>query len=164
MRHRLNRGGNRRLNWAIQLIALTQARCDPRARAYLARRRAEGRTGREAIRSLKRHLSDVIYRQLVADARAAALTWELIRVPVALSVDLSRPMSASGTPWRSGLHSRLVRSVSGLRGRWSETAPIQPLPPIIAPASRMLRAHSAWGASPRSVRPRNRSLGRRFHT
>lgn len=74
VRHRLNRGGNRRLNWAIHLVALTQARFDPRARAYLARRRAEGRTGREAIRSLKRHLSDVIYRQLVADAKAAALT------------------------------------------------------------------------------------------
>lgn len=69
VRHRLSRGGNRRLNWAIHLIALTQARTDPRARAYLARRRAEGRTGREAIRALKRHLSDVVYRQLVADAR-----------------------------------------------------------------------------------------------
>ena len=74
VRHRLNRGGNRRLNWAIHLIALTQARCDPRARAYIARRRAEGRTGREAIRALKRHLSDVVYRHLVADARAAELT------------------------------------------------------------------------------------------
>lgn len=78
VRHRLSRGGNRRLNWAIHLMALTQARIDPRARAYLARRREEGRTGREAIRALKRHLSDVIYRQLVADARrlqeVAALT------------------------------------------------------------------------------------------
>ena len=78
VRHRLNRGGNRRLNWAIHLMALSQASHDPRARAYLARRRAEGRTGREALRALKRHLSDVVYRQLVADARraeeAAALT------------------------------------------------------------------------------------------
>ena len=78
VRHRLSRGGNRRLNWAIHLMALTQARIDPRARAHLARRREEGRTGREAIRALKRHLSDVIYRQLVADARrlqeVAALT------------------------------------------------------------------------------------------
>jgi transposase len=72
VRHRLNRGGNRRLNWALHLMALTQARIDPRARAYLARRRAQGLTGREAIRALKRHLSDVVYRQLVADAQAAA--------------------------------------------------------------------------------------------
>jgi transposase len=73
VRHRLNRGGNRRLNWAIHLMALTQAAHDPRARAYLARRREEGRTGREAMRALKRHLSDVIYRQLVADARRAEM-------------------------------------------------------------------------------------------
>jgi transposase len=72
--HRLNRGGNRRLNWALHLMALTQARCDPRARAYIARRRAEGRTGRDALRALKRHLSDVVYRQLVADARRFAAT------------------------------------------------------------------------------------------
>jgi transposase len=78
VRHRLNRGGNRRLNWALHLMALTQARSDPRARAYLERRRAEGLTHREAVRALKRHLSDVVYRQLQADARrlqsAAALT------------------------------------------------------------------------------------------
>jgi transposase len=70
--HRLNRGGNRRLNWALHLMALTQARCDPRARAYIARRKAEGRTGRDVVRALKRHLSDVVYRQLVADAQRAS--------------------------------------------------------------------------------------------
>jgi len=73
VRHRLNRGGNRRLNWAIHVMALTQAAHDPRARAYLARRREEGRTGREAMRALKRHLSDVVYRQLVADAKRAEM-------------------------------------------------------------------------------------------
>ncbi len=66
-RHRLNRGGNRRLNRALHTVALVQARSDPRARAYVARRRAEGKTQREAIRSLKRHLSNVVYRQLLAD-------------------------------------------------------------------------------------------------
>ena len=67
-RHRLNRGGNRRLNHAIHMIALTQARSDPRARAYIERRCSEGRTRRDAIRALKRHLSDVVYQQLRADA------------------------------------------------------------------------------------------------
>ena len=67
-RHRLNRGGNRRLNQAIHMIALTQARMDPRARAYIARRLAEGRTRRDASRALKRHLSDVVYQQLRRDA------------------------------------------------------------------------------------------------
>jgi transposase len=73
-RHRLNRGGNRRLNRALHAMALVQARCDPRARAYLARRRAEGKTWREAMRALKRHLADVVFRTMLADARAGDLT------------------------------------------------------------------------------------------
>lgn len=67
-RHRLNRGGNRRLNHALHMMALTQARMDPRARAYVERRRAEGRTKRDAVRALKRHLSDAVYQQLRRDA------------------------------------------------------------------------------------------------
>jgi transposase len=66
-RHRLNRGGNRRLNRAIHTVALVQARFDPLGRAYVLRRRAEGKTWREAIRCLKRHLANRIYRQLVLD-------------------------------------------------------------------------------------------------
>lgn len=56
LRHRLNRGGNRRLNMLFHVISLTQGRSYPPARAYLARRRAEGRSAREARRALKRHL------------------------------------------------------------------------------------------------------------
>jgi transposase len=67
-RHRLDRGGNRRLNHALHMMALTQARMDPRARAYVERRCSEGRTKRDAVRALKRHLSDAVYRQLRADA------------------------------------------------------------------------------------------------
>ena len=70
-RHRLNRGGNRRLNRALYVVALTQTRHEPRAVAYLERKRAEGKTRREAMRCLKRRLSDVVYGQLMADARAA---------------------------------------------------------------------------------------------
>lgn len=73
-RHRLNRGGNRRLNRVIHTMALVQIRCDPRARAYIERRRAEGKTYRDAIRSLKRHLSDVIYKQLREDTITAQTT------------------------------------------------------------------------------------------
>jgi transposase len=69
-RHRLNKGGNRRLNHTLHMMALTQARMDPRARAYVERRRAEGRTRRDAVRALKRHLSDVVYQQLRHDAAA----------------------------------------------------------------------------------------------
>jgi transposase len=67
-RHRLNRGGNRRLNRAIHTIAMVQAQIDPRGRAYVERRRAEGKSWREALRCLKRHLSNVIYRELMAEA------------------------------------------------------------------------------------------------
>ncbi len=63
-RHRLHRGGNRQVNACLHRIAVTQARVDPRARAFLERKMAEGKTKREARRALKRHLSDVVYRRL----------------------------------------------------------------------------------------------------
>ncbi|MDP9382687.1 MAG: IS110 family transposase [Chloroflexota bacterium] len=62
--HRLNRGGNRKLNRAIHIIALSQRRCDPRAQEYYAKKRAEGKTERAAMRCLKRRLVDVLYRLL----------------------------------------------------------------------------------------------------
>jgi transposase len=62
VRHRLNRGGNRRLNAILYRIALTQARHAPEAQAYLARRRSEGKTTREAFRALKRFLVRHIWR------------------------------------------------------------------------------------------------------
>jgi transposase len=65
-RHRLNRKGNRRLNCALHRIAVTQARMHPPARAYLARKQAEGKSRREALRCLKRHLARVVYRTLQA--------------------------------------------------------------------------------------------------
>jgi len=63
-RHRLDRGGNRQLNTAIHRIALTRARCDPETQDYLARKRAEGKTGLEAMRCLKRHLARRIWHLL----------------------------------------------------------------------------------------------------
>lgn len=65
-RHRLNRTGNRRLNMALHMIAVTQIRMYPPARDYIARRRAEGKTTREALRTLKRHLVRRIYNTLVS--------------------------------------------------------------------------------------------------
>ncbi len=56
-RHRLHRGGDRQLNRAIHIIALSRAKTDPETRAYLARKHAEGKTKLEAIRCLKRHLA-----------------------------------------------------------------------------------------------------------
>jgi transposase len=67
-RHRLSRTGNRQLNAAIHRTALTQAHWHPPAQALIARRRANGDGGLEALRALKRRLSDVVYRALKADA------------------------------------------------------------------------------------------------
>jgi transposase len=67
-RHRLNRRGNRQLNCALHRIAITQARYHQPARAYLARKQAEGKSRREALRCLKRHLARVVYRILKAIA------------------------------------------------------------------------------------------------
>jgi transposase len=59
--YRLNHGGNRQLNRAFHVIALTQRRCEPRARAYYAKKLAEGKTKRAAMRCLKRRLVDVLF-------------------------------------------------------------------------------------------------------
>ena len=71
-RHRLSRAGNRRMNHMIHIAAISQIRLDTDGRAYYRRKRAEGKKPLEAIRCLKRRISDAIYRQLVADAHAAA--------------------------------------------------------------------------------------------
>ena len=63
-RHRLDRGGNRQINTAIHRIALTRARCHPETRDYRARKRVEGKTGLEAMRCLKRHLTRRIWHLL----------------------------------------------------------------------------------------------------
>lgn len=63
-RHRLDRGGNRQINAAIHRIAITRARCHPETRAFIERKRAEGKTQREAIRCLKRHLARRIWHLL----------------------------------------------------------------------------------------------------
>ena len=68
-RHRLSRTGNRQLNAAIHRIAITQMRCHDDARTYIERRIANGNTKTEALRALKRRLSDVVYRSLLADTQ-----------------------------------------------------------------------------------------------
>ncbi len=63
---RLNRGGNRQLNRAFHVIAVSQARFHPEAKAYMTRRiEVDGKTWREAIRALKRRLIRPVYRLLL---------------------------------------------------------------------------------------------------
>ena len=63
-RHRLDPGGNRQLNSAFYMLAVIRISHDPRTAVYLARQRANGKTKREAIRCLKRHLVRRVYTLL----------------------------------------------------------------------------------------------------
>lgn len=73
-RHRLNRGGDRRLNRALTTITIVRMRVDPATRAYVARRRAEGRTTKEIMRSLKRYITRQLFRSLVTAHPVPAAT------------------------------------------------------------------------------------------
>jgi transposase len=64
VRYRLNRGGDRQVNNAIHTIAIIRAKHQPETRAYLERRINQGKTKREALRSLKRHISRDLYQRL----------------------------------------------------------------------------------------------------
>jgi hypothetical protein len=92
IQHRLNRGGDRQLNHALHIIAITRAQRDPATKGYLARKEAEGKTKKKALRSLKRHLARRFYHLLAeppADQQQAAE-----RKPVAesqLPAILARP-------------------------------------------------------------------------
>ena len=70
IRHRLDRGGNRQLNCTLHRLAITKGLHDPDSAAYLARKQAEGKTRREAIRCLKRHLARRVWHLLQPAATA----------------------------------------------------------------------------------------------
>ena len=68
MRHRLSRAGDRQLNFCLHVMAIAQVRHNTSGRAYYLRKRSEGKSRNEAMRCLKRRLSDIVYRQLIRDA------------------------------------------------------------------------------------------------
>jgi transposase len=67
VRHRLSRGGNRQINRVLHIMATVQLRNPTEGRAYFDRKVAAGKTKREAMRCLKRRLSDIVYRTLLDD-------------------------------------------------------------------------------------------------
>ena len=83
-RHRLDRGGNRQLNRALHVIAITRGRIDPETRAYLQRKEAEGKSRIEAMRCLKRYLARHYHQLLLRPAAAPR------RSPVAMRSAPSR--------------------------------------------------------------------------
>jgi transposase len=71
IRHRLSRAGNRKMNHMLHIAAATQIRLDTPGRTYYRRKLAAGKTPMESMRCLKRRISDAVFQQLIADARAA---------------------------------------------------------------------------------------------
>jgi transposase len=63
-RHRLNRGGDRQANQALWRVVMVRMSCDPRTRAYVARRTQEGRSKKEIIRCLKRYVAREVFAHL----------------------------------------------------------------------------------------------------
>jgi transposase len=90
-RHRLSRAGNRRVNHMIHIAAVTQLRHNARGREYYQRKRAAGKKPKEALRCLKRRISDAIYRQLVAGGHCGASQ-------ESSAVDLPPPIDTSDQP------------------------------------------------------------------
>jgi transposase len=98
IRHRLSRAGDRRINHVLHIMAIVQLRNDTPGRAYYRRKLAAGKTPMEALRALKRRLSDVVYRQLVADARTieeAGPGGHPGATPDSSADDLATPMAVS---------------------------------------------------------------------
>jgi transposase len=70
VRHRLSLAGNRKLNYALHMVATCQARSDARGGGYYRKKIAEGKSRKEALRCLKRRISDAVFKSLVADSLA----------------------------------------------------------------------------------------------
>ena len=74
IRHRLSRAGNRQINRTLHIMATVQLRNPTEGRAYYDRKKAAGKTSMEAMRCLKRRLSDIVYRHMVDDAATSIMT------------------------------------------------------------------------------------------
>jgi transposase len=70
VRHRLSLAGNRKLNYVLHMVAVCQARSGARGGAYYRKKLAEGKSGKEALRCLKRRLCDAVFKSLLADSLA----------------------------------------------------------------------------------------------
>lgn len=139
-RHRLSRAGNRRINHMIHIAAVTQIRLDTEGRAYYRRKRADGKKPMEAMRCLKRRISDALYRQLVADAERAALT----APPEMAGTGPGGHCGATQESSAVDLPPHIDTSDQPLPGPASATLPGNPRP----------RAHPRAALAPRSTRRR----------
>ena len=129
--HRLDRGGNRQLNSALHRLAITKARLDPETTAHLARKQAEGKTRREAIRCLKRHLARRVWHLLSPDPATTIPTITPTRRTRSVTIHCNTPTGTLDLT-RSNI-GRPTRGVS-LDGGWlcgaRAAESISPGPPI----------------------------------
>jgi transposase len=119
VRHRLSRLGDRQLNAALYIMALSQASSHPLGRAYYQRKQAEGHSKAEALRCLKRRLADVIYRCLRRDATAHD-AHTMVRPPMPGSTPLPiwpRTKTAGRGLHREKRNSSLTNSTRSTRKR-----------------------------------------------
>ncbi len=72
VRHRLSLAGNRKLNNALHMVAVCQARSDARDSTYFRKKIAKGKSRKEALRCLKRRISDAVFKSLLADLQASS--------------------------------------------------------------------------------------------
>jgi hypothetical protein len=114
-RHRLDRGGNRQINRALHVIAITRGRLDPQTRAYLARQEAEGKSRIEAMRCLKRYLARRYHRLLLRPADLAPEMSESVESSVnAFPYRCQRSFRMLNQVWDPHGHCRLAsRATSG---------------------------------------------------
>jgi hypothetical protein len=91
-RHRLDRGGNRQLNCALHRLAINKGNWDPDSAAYLARKQTEGKSRKEALRCLKRHLARRVWKLLQTPAPNAAPAATLPTTPPTIAASAPTPM------------------------------------------------------------------------
>jgi transposase len=146
--YRLSRRGNRRLNHAIHMVAVTQIRYrHSPGRAYYDKKLAEGKTGKEALRCLKRQISDAIFACLRADARRAAAA--AAKSPGGQRGNHSRSRAAGSHPD----HRLFGQATPGPATH--PTTPADPGAPAPFPAPLPSRASGRPGQGPGPARPRS---------
>jgi transposase len=91
-RHRLDRGGNRQLNCALHRLAVNKGKWDPDTAAYLERKQAEGKSRKEALRCLKRHLARRVWKLLQTPTPAAPLAAAPPTAPPTIVATAPTPM------------------------------------------------------------------------
>jgi transposase len=137
IRHRLSRAGNRRLNHVLHMAAIAQIRLPSEGRTYYLRKIGEAKTSKEARRCLKRRLSDMVYRQLVADAKLAELPATVVSEESVEAGPGGHSGAASLTSSAADLHTPVIGS--------SDQPQPEPAAPTL-PAQRRPRTPSAASA------------------